>query len=219
MNVGDESFGMLQQHVRKPWEKKGLRKLLGMKDEEISFQIQHQKQHEKLQMRQKESQEMLEQLKKLHKEGKDPHDDAIKQIVSGIREAFQISPDAWIPNDTTLEKAIHRLESNIGQMDGILQTREELSDIQVVQNASGGLALQGILLSRNLDDQLQSRDKLLKPMGGIKLMGPSLSKFEKMEEFFSQSQEDQFRKSMDKLGYSASTSAKRDIWRISIEVG
>ena len=219
MNVGDESFGMLQQHAQKAWEKKGLRKLLGMKDEEISFQIQRQKQRVKFQMRQKESQEMLEQLKKLHKEGKHRHDDDVKQIESGIREALQISPNAWMPNDTTLETAIHRLESNIGQLDGILQTREEFSDVQVLQNASGGLALQGILLSRNLDDQLQNRDRLLKPTDGIQLMGPSLSKFEKMEEFSSQSREDQFRKSMDRLGYSASTSAKGGYGGISVEVG
>ena len=217
MNVGGESFGMLRQYVQKPWEKKGLRKLLGMKDGEISFQTQRQKQREKLQLRHKESQEMLEQLKKLQKEGKARHDDAVKQMESGIREALQISPNSWIPIDTSLETTICRLEANFSKVDGMLQTREELSDIQVLQCASGGLALQGILLSRKIDDQLQSRDKLLKPVDGIQLMEPSLSKFEKMEEFSSQSHEDQFRKSMEKLGYSASASAKGGFWGISME--
>ena len=33
VHVGGESFGMLQQFVRKAWEKKALRKFLGMNDE------------------------------------------------------------------------------------------------------------------------------------------------------------------------------------------
>lgn len=118
-----------------------------------------------------------------------------------------------------METTIRSLEKDISELEVILQSREELSDVDVLKNASGGLALQGIFLSRNIDDQMQSRDKLLKPPDNIQLMGPSLSKFEKTEEFSSQQQEDQFRKSMDKLGYSASASVMERNWGFRGEVG
>ena len=213
VHVGGESFDMLQQFVRKSWEKKALRKLLGMKDEETSFIALRQMQREKLQQRQELSKQMLQQLKDLQKEGKERHDNGVQQIEGCIREQLQISADAWIPSDKNLETTIHCLEKNICGLETILQSREELSDVDVLKNASGGLALQGILLSRNVHDQMQSRDRLLKPPYYIQLMGPSLSKFEKMEEFSSQCQEDQFRRSMDTLGYSASA------WGFSAKVG
>ena len=92
MHVGEESFGMLQHFVRvkMPWEKKALRKLLGMKDEETSFQTQRLNQRQKLLQQQKESHEMLEQLKVLHQEGKKRHDEKVQQVESVIRETLQI---------------------------------------------------------------------------------------------------------------------------------
>ena len=218
-NVGEESYGMLKSFVRKPWEQKALRKLLSMSNEETSFNAQHEKKREKLRKRKEESQQMLQELRDLQKHGKERHDDVVQQIESGIREALQISPDAWIPSDTNLETTIRSLENSIGELDGILRSRQELSDIQVLQNASGGLALQGILLTRHLDDQMQSRERLLKPADDVQLMGPSLSSCHKEEAFSSQHQEDQFRKSMDKLGYSASISSKGGFWGIGFEVG
>ena len=216
--IGEESFCTLQQFVRQPWEKKALRKLLGMKDEETSFQAQRQKHREKLKKRQEDSKQMLKDLDELQKQGKQRHDDAVQQIEGGIREALQISPDAWIPNDKTLEATISSLQSSVGELDGLLRSREELSDKQMLRNASGGLALQGVLVS-DLDDQMQSRDKLLNPPDDIQLVGPSLSKFERIEEFSSQHREDSFKKSMNNLGYSASASVKGGGWGISVEVG
>ena len=210
---------MLQQFVRKPWEKKALRKLLGMSNEETSFKVLREKKREKIQRRQEESRQMLQQLKDLQENGKERHDSAVNLIESGIREALQISPEAWIPGDVNLETTIHSLENSIGELDGILRSQQELSDVQVLQNASNGLALQGIFISSNLDDQMQTREKLLKPADDIQLMGPSLSNCHKEEAFSSQHQEDQFRKSMDKLGYSASASVKGGLWGVSFEVG
>ena len=218
-NVGEESFGMLQQFVQNAWEKKALRKLLGMGDERTSFKAQREKKREKIQQRQKESEQMLQQLKELQRNGKKRHDNAVQEVESRIREALEISPDAWIPNDANLKMTIHDLEKSIGQLDEILRSRQELSDIQLLQNASGGLALQGIFVSTNVDDQTKTRDRLLKLADDIQLMGPSLSNCLKEEAFSSQHQEDQFRKSMDKLGYSASTSAKGGFWGGSVEVG
>ena len=218
VHVGGESFGILQHFVRKTWEKKALHKFLGMNDEETSFKAQRQMQREKLRKRQAESQKLLQQLKTLHQQGKKRHNSTVQQVESGIREELQISPDAWIPSDTNLETTIFSLEKNINDLDAILRSTKELRDVNLLKTASGGLALQGILLSRNLDDQMRSRDRLLKPPDDIQLMGPSLSKFEKMREFSSQFQEERFRKSMDKLGYSASASASGGFWGFSAEV-
>lgn len=218
VHIGGESFSNLQQFVHYAWEKKALRKLLGMEDEETSFKAQRQMHREKFEKRQEKCKQMLDQLKELQVQGKQRHEHAVQQIEDGIREALQISPDVWIPSDTNLETTVHTLESNISESDGILRSREELSNKQMLRNASGGLALQGILLTKNVEDQMEIRDKLLNPPDDIQLVGPSLSMFEKTEEFSSQHQEDQFKKSMDKLGYSASASAKGGFSGVNVEV-
>ena len=218
-NVGEESFDTLQQFVRKPWERKALCKLLNMDDQETSLKSQRGKRREKFKKRQEESFEMLQQLKDLQKEGKERHCEAVQEIESGIREALQISPDTWISSDKSLESMINTLEKNLTQLDGILQSRRDITDHQVLRTASGGLAMQGILLSKDINDQIETRDSLLKPPEDIQLMGPSLSKMERIEEFSSQSQEDSHRQSMDKLGYSATASFKGGFWGVSVEVG
>ena len=218
MNVGEESYGTLQQHTEKAWEKKALRKfLLGLDDEETSFKGQRQKHREKLQKRHEESKQMLQELKDLRREGKERLDQEVEKVENGIREGLQISPDAWISSDTKLEDTVRSLESNIGQMDGILRSREELDDTQILQHASAGLALQGILVTNDLDKQIQSRDTLLKTYG-VQLTGPALQSVSKVEQFLSRDKEDQFQKSMGKLGYSVSTSAKGGYGGFSAEV-
>ena len=84
-------------------------------------------------------------------------------------------------------------------------TSEDLSDFSLLQHASEGLALQGILLGKNLEDQLCVRDKLLKAPNNNKLTRPLLSYCDKPKEFSHKSQEDQFTRSMGTLGYSVSS--------------
>ena len=206
-HVGDEEYPSLQHFARKPWEKKALKKLLKMDDEVGSFQMQRKKQRDKLEKRQAESKEMLQVLKSLQKEGKDRHDQEVQQVEKSIRKLFQISSESWLSADGSLSHVISKLEECHDRIDGELKTKKEVSDVSVIQNASAGLALQGVLLTKNFEDQLQVRHFLLKVPRDIKFMGPSHSQHDKIKQFTSKQEDDYFTQTVDRLGYSVTTSA------------
>ena len=216
--IGEESLSALERFVRHTWEKKALQRLLGIEEEESVPKTRHTKQREKLKQRIEKAKEVLQELKTLQSKGKDRHDTAVQQCESNIREMLQISPSTWIPKDTSLETVISQLQSLNDKISGTLQAREELSDALVVQSASGGLALQGIMLTKDINDQLKVRSNLLRPPAEIRLLGPSHPQEDKIEQFFMKSQEDTFLTTVDKLGYSITASAKGSFWGFCFEV-
>ena len=217
-HVGSESYPTLKQFARKPWERKALRDLLKMEDtaEDSIFQSQREKQREKLQMRQDESKEMLQELKRLQKKGKNSNDEEVKYVESSICEALQISQELWLSENATLNDRIHQLEVYHGRIDCVLKTRE-ISDVLVIQNASKSLALQGILLTKRLNDQLQVRGILLKVPKDIHLVEPSHFQHIKVKQFVNKQEEDMFTKTVDRLGYSVTASAKVGFWEFNLE--
>jgi hypothetical protein len=216
-HVGGEEYPNVQRFARHPWEKKALRKFLKMDDEASDFQVQRKQRRDKLKKRQAESKELLQELKSLEKEGKGRHDQEVQQVENGIRERFQISSESWLSEDASLSHVISKLKECHDRIDGELKTREEVSDVSVIQDASAGLALQGILLTKNLKDQLKIRHFLLKVPGDIKLMGPSHSQHDKIKQFTSEQEDVDFTQTVDRLGYSVSASAKAGFWGFSFE--
>ena len=119
--VGDESYQLLLQFLRKPWEKKPLRKLLKMESEEAAYKENREKQKEKLKKRQEESAEFLKTLKDLEKEGKDRHDKGVQEMEQCFRERLQIPESVWLREDATLSQAIEKMESMHGNISGTLK--------------------------------------------------------------------------------------------------
>ena len=125
-----------------------------------------------------------------------------------VQEALQVSEGSWIVKDSSLEALIDGLKINLRELHDELKNCMDLNDVEILQHASGGRALQGVLVSRNLEDQLEIRENLLSVPQDAQLHTPSLSRDDKIQEFFSKSQEDQFIRLMDRLGYSETASAK-----------
>ena len=176
--IGSGSYADLQRFTRKPQERERLHQFLY---KESTQWEQHKKLLQKIH---ENSQQMLQQLKELNEEGKGRNDSTVQLIENGICEALQIPTDSWIPQDEALQMVIGHLDTFIDQMDRTLAT-SDISDTLVVQNASGGRALQGIFLNRDLKEQLKSRARLLKVPEGIRLVGPSLSRSELVMDFSS----------------------------------
>jgi hypothetical protein len=212
-NVGDEEYPTLKQFARHSWEKKALQSLLKLDDEGGTFE----KRRERLEKKQAESKEMLKHLKILQEEGKERHDQEVQSLENGIRERFQIPSESWLSKDETLSYVIGKLEECHDRIDGDLRTREELSGVSVIQNASAGLALQGVLLTKNLEDQLQPRRFLLKVCEDIRLLGPSHPQQDKIQQFTSKQDEHDFTQTVDRLGYSVTASAKAGYWGFTFE--
>ena len=217
-SVGDESYQVLVKfvNVKKPWEKKALRRLLNM---ETSYKNQRKAQKEKLAKRQEESSEFLKVLAKLQKEGKDRHDEEVRRLEEMFRERLQVPEDMWLSKDANLSEVMDRMQaihSNIGNVS--IEKKEE-NDYLVITRASGGLALRGVLISKDPSDAITPRQHLLRVPEDIKLDGPFKSQETSIEQFESHSMEEQFSKEVETFGYSVSAAAKGGLWGVSFEVG
>ena len=206
--VGSESYADLKRFTNKARERKALRKFLGMEDEETSMNLLREKQKERLQQRKHKLQQMLEELKCHKEQCKQYPDTNTSQLMDSVLEALQVPEDLWRLKDNSLEILINGLQTNIDLLHSELKTSMDLSDNDILKHASGGRALQGVLVSKNLEDQFEVRENLLSVPQDAQLGLPSLCQDDKIEEFTSQYQEDQFTKCMDWLGYSATASAK-----------
>ena len=206
--IGSESYADLKRFACKAWERKALRKFLGMEGEETSMKLLREKQKERLQQRENKLQQMLEELKSHKKKCIQYHDTNTSQLMDGVLEVLQVPESSWVSKDNSLEVLIDGLKASIDQLHGELKKSMDLSDVDILKHASGGRALQGVLVSRNPEDQFEVRENLLSVPQDAHLCAPFLCQDDKTEEFSSQYQENQFTMSMDRLGYSSTASPK-----------
>ncbi|WP_323245891.1 P-loop NTPase family protein [Nodularia spumigena] len=78
----------------------------------------------------------------------------------------------------------------------------------ILQQASAGLALHGMLISTNEEDILQQRFNLITVQGNISLTHPSYKATDNTEEFKSETKESIFKRGVEKFGASIKASAK-----------
>ena len=216
--VGGESYTELEPFARHVWEKKGLRKLLNMDEDDNVLSNQRTKQKDKLLERQKELKSLLQELKTLNSQGKDRNDKNVQSIENRAREMWQIPPSSWISSDKKLNELIHQLNQSHENISGVLASRVDLSDKALLKNASGGRALQGILHTKDLTEQLKPRACLIQAPDSVQMLGTSHPQDDKIKHFTIKEEEDMFKQAVNILGYSASVSAKiPGFW--SIEAG
>jgi hypothetical protein len=216
-NIGEESFQLLAQFVRQPWEKRALRKLLKLESVESSYKKKRETQRAKLEKRQAESARLLGELKILEKEGRERNDSLVKAKEEKIREMLQTPGDTWVPTETSLSQVIQQMEDMHDNISGTLKTREDLSEVDVIKSSSSGLALQGILIAADPTEAAEVRKNLLRVPADVCLDGPSDHQHDKIQQFFSQKKEADFSKRLKMLGYSASASAKAGFYGFSFE--
>ena len=217
--VGGESYHVLEQFVHHQWEKKALRELLKLDKLGSSFKSQRQSQKEKLVERCEKARQLVQQLKDFHNEGKKRSDKQVEQVESEIREMLQIPPQSWIQKDDSLVDLISQVEARDRMLSGILQSREEVCDKEILFNASGGLALTGILLTGTVEEQMQETRFLLQVPQQVTLLGPVHHQNEWIEHFSSKSEEDSYIKLFNKLGYSVSALAQGGFGGFHLEGG
>ena len=205
-NIGEEFYQDLAQYVQKACEIIALRKLLGMCEDEQSRLISgREKKQEELKKYEK-AEAMLQQLRELEKHGSDRHESAVKKVEDGVREVLKIPPDAWLQEDKPLGELTTSLQIYVDKLIGDLKVREDVSAVTVLNNASGGCSLRGILVSNEREDRLKVREKLLRAPEHINFVGPSLPVEEKITIFANKQKEESFCMAVERLGYHAAVS-------------
>ncbi len=170
--------------------------------------------------REKRSQKILSELDKAQKEGKERHDERVQKLESDIRLLLNISPETWISKDKKLDELIKDFQSHHDMyMSGDVQERKLLDDNTLLQECSGGRALQGVLLTKNLSDQLEERRHLLDLPEEVKITHASENETT-MENFHSIHEENNYKKTVDILGRGFAVSVSAPIYgSVAIKVG
>ena len=140
-------FCQLENKAEQQVEKNALRKLLEIDELENEEEQKLEKRRKAL----KAEQEKASKIKtEVDKNAKSDESYVLKNL----------SPASWTSSSSVLEKLIQEHNSDL-VASGAVQMRENFKDSMFLQNSCGGLALQGILLSKHLEDQLEERRQLL----------------------------------------------------------
>lgn len=148
----------------------------------------------------------LQALENLLKEGKDRDHATAKEIEGKIRSALEIPKEMWMNSGQTLKEVIERLHKHLEIVQNSVRSSGMISDKDVLSNASGGVALEGVYKTRNYKDMLVKREQLIQVPDSFTLANPKHSATFEQKEFTSHSSATDFQKAMEKQGHSFSTS-------------
>ncbi|XP_041472592.1 interferon-induced very large GTPase 1-like [Lytechinus variegatus] len=152
---------------------------------------------------------LLKDLNELRKKGKQRTDESMNNKLEQLRQLMTVAEEQVIAkyDDESLNRIISKLSSELQCLDKLLEGRPVNTATEILANASGGLALRGILVGETFSDDCVKRIVLSAPTD-VKLMNPLMTQIDKVENFSSKSQSDHFHRSLDTMGYSAAITIK-----------
>ncbi len=201
---GAESYESLINHAKTPFLKKTLQSFLGVNEEQSTFR---QSQKKQLNEKYNKSKKDLDDLKKLQESGKKRHDESVKALERGIREALNVTTDTWIPPSADLDSLVNQLESYEAKLSGTLANRKDFDTSKMlIEQMSNGQMLRGTIHAKNIETR-ECVDLLLRAHNGLTVNGPSLDPETNKETFTSLKQEDSFIKNIHKVALSKTISA------------
>lgn len=213
-----EDYLKLECEVRYPWETKALRKLLELTDSKATFEELQKERLELTKQRQEAAKLALKELKEMHN-SRSHSKDVIRQKEEALWQAMEIPKEYWAPPEKSLVDVLESIRKQLEQQELSAGQGENVSDMEVLRRASGGLALQGIYRTNSLVDVLARRDQLIGVPDGFKLASPEQGSLLERKEFSSSAAEATFTKSMEQLGFSISVAAKAGFWGFNVEAG
>ncbi|XP_041965184.1 interferon-induced very large GTPase 1-like [Alosa sapidissima] len=149
--------------------------------------------------------ESLRRLENWVKEGKDRNDAKVKDMEEKICIALDVPSESWIKTGQTLKGVIENLHKHLDIVQKVTSSSEMISDKDVLKNASGSLALEGVYKTGNPVDLLMKREQLIEIPDSFSLNSPKQCTRYEQKEFSSHKSERHFHKVMEKLGYSFSS--------------
>ncbi|KFV92171.1 Interferon-induced very large GTPase 1, partial [Fulmarus glacialis] len=213
-----EDYLKLECEVRYPWETKALQKLLEITDNKATFEELQKERLEMTKQRQEAAKRALMELKEMHN-SRSHSKDVVRQKEEALWQAMEIPKEYWAPPEKLLVDVLESIQKQLEKQELSVSRGENVSDMEVLRRASGGLALQGIYRTSSLTDVLAKRDLLIRVPDGFKLAGPEQGSLLERKEFSSSAAEATFTKSMEQLGFSISVSAKAGFWGFNVEAG
>ncbi|XP_053553320.1 interferon-induced very large GTPase 1 [Bombina bombina] len=204
--LGNEDYLKIEDKTRYPWEKQALKNLLKI---EAAALKRDQEERVQLMIKNKENAtNLLAELRKMQSEGKSRLDKAVQEKEEKLRKAMDVPKECWPSSNESLQGMIATLQKDVESRDEVLSKITNMPSKELLLNASGGLALEGIYVTQNQEEALEKREQLINVPDDLQFTAPVQGPVFKQEEFFSSVSESTFHKSMEKLGFSLTCSAK-----------
>ncbi|KAM4878257.1 interferon-induced very large GTPase 1-like isoform 1-T2 [Sylvia borin] len=213
-----EDYLRLECEVRHPWEKKALQKLLKITDEKKTAKEVQKEHSEKTKERQEVAKQALKDLTEMLNSQSHSQDD-VREKAETLWKAMEVPKEFWPPPEKPLPDMLKSMQKQLEQQELSAVRRENIPDTEVLRQASGGLALQGIYRTSRPEDVLATREQLLRVPEGFQLASPDQGSLLERKEFSSSAAESTFFKSMEQLGFSMSVSAKAAFWGTNLGSG
>lgn len=195
-----EAYDQLIKHARKNnfVEIAALTKIL---------EIDPKKRKQELDNRAKVAQQQLQELDQSTSELSSQQGQRVQKLHDQAANKLQVSfnPSSEFKDQLTAQ------HEQILQGGGHVQARNWLDDRSVLMKASEGRALQGVLLTKHLEDQLKRRSRLLKVPDSVTLSNGSAVD-DKYVHFTSTHQEEEFTKKLKVLGSGFALSASIPVY-------
>ncbi|KAL1251716.1 hypothetical protein QQF64_019512 [Cirrhinus molitorella] len=178
-----EDFAVLKKHIRHRWEKKALHKFLGISEPVAS----------NIEVKEAENHVLAEHL-----------GNTAKGLESTLTHSLEESISTHMKSERSLKDSVDSLMKRVStNNDSQCLPAISISDKDILHTASGGLALQGIFKTGNVEDLLKDRQQLIN-IDNYKIAGPRHPSHYMKYEFSSYKSHKDFLASVEKLGYSFS---------------
>ena len=164
----------LVQFARFPAEKRALRKLLNIENEEENLNERYDNVKKVFELRKSYCLEVVKKMKAFQNEGKDYNDPEVQEKRQRILESLQVPNEFWFSN-TTYDSFTYQIESFYEEMTTVFEKNEVLEDSLVLQNASAGLALKGVYIQSK--ENIQDRSVVVKVPEDIVFQAPFLFQY------------------------------------------
>ena len=204
------TFKKLKKSIRHDWEKRALKELLGLESTS----------KEEKKEREIEAKKLISELKSLRDEGKDRTDKLVKEKLECLREMQNKPKEDWNQSEdgASLDQIISEFEDIFGKPGQRVFDRHDLSDSELLEKASGGLAMKGILIKNEKDCSQVRRVVIEVPRHAI-LKAPISKQQEHVFTSTSRVQSDHFQNSLDNMGHSVAASVIARYGGIGAETG
>lgn len=212
--LGMEEYRKMAECTEYFWEKQALKKLLNIDDPQTAQEKKLAERDTKRKENEAKAKKGQEEVKDAMKETKTRNENIAKAEAEILKKNKDKSGKSSKPLEEMIEKLHPKELTTTG---GSPPNPANLSDADLLYQASGGLALEGIYMTKRQEDVLMKRERLLHVPSGVTIAGPLQQPVLKQKEFSSSDEESSFQQSMEKLGFSITTAAKGGFWGFQAE--
>lgn len=210
--LGAKDFEGLKIVSRHEWEHEALRRFLNISETSLkTYRSEHQDEHQK---RQDRGKQLLQDIRDMKRSGMDHTEEEVKAKMGVCQSELNIPQDEWVhqSDKSSFDDVIKRFDSYIVDT-GRLAENNNVTPSEILVNASGGMALRGVLVG----DECEPKRIVICVPPKVISMNPMMPQLSDITEHSSKKQSDAFEKAITTMGFGFAVRLKGGKWVFSGE--